>query len=166
MCLLSLEGFGYFSYLQLEIRLEFSAFVFDRPCDDKSICVSSVDFQEKKPTRDSLERSVVREEVDPSWRDDLDSATRQSFLRVIQHFLHDLLLAFSSRDERDSVRVVQDGVRERDTSWGRFRAVVEPCDPSVLLVQERVSREERARVSIRSTVRKEFTRVSSSVSLR
>lgn len=94
------------------------------------------------------EGRVVREEVDPARRDDLDPARRKTLLGVVEHLLHNLLLALARRDERDAVRVIQDGVGERDARGGRLGRVVEPGDPAVHLVQQRVAREERAGVAI------------------
>lgn len=113
--------------------------------------VSARDGQPKNGV-DLLESGIIGEEENASWRDGPNAAAGQALLRIriIQDFLHDLLLSLSGGHERHAEGMVQDGVREGNPRRGRLGRVVQPRNPSVHLVQERVPGEKGARVAVRS----------------
>lgn len=64
--------------------------------------------------------------------------------------MKDVLLALTGGDECDAVSVIDDRVSKSDPLSGRFGRVLDESDPSVLLREKRVAREEGAGVAVRT----------------
>lgn len=78
------------------------------------------------------------------------SRTRQTLLWLIQDFLKHILLTLTRNDESNSVRMVHHGVSECDSPTRGFGGIVNSCDPSIGFREKRMSREEGARVPVRT----------------
>lgn len=93
-------------------------------------------------------RSVVGEPKDLTRSRGPNATTRQAQLGLIEDLAEDFLLAFAGSDKRDTVRVVDDRVGERDSLGRRLGAIFEEGDPSVLLAQKVMTGEEGAGVTV------------------
>lgn len=95
-------------------------------------------------------RGIIREPEHLSRRRGSHSTTRETQLWLVQHLPQDLLLSFSCCYKGDPVGVVDDWVGEGDPLGWRFGTVLDEGDPTILLGEQSVSREERTGVSVRS----------------
>lgn len=99
-----------------------------------------------------LERRFVREPVHLTRVDDFDARARQSSFRLVERLVQNFLLRFTHGDERDAVSVIQHRERQGDARRRRFRRVAQVRDPAVHFLQQFVTREQRAGVTVGAVI--------------